>query len=116
MEMLQWEVVIVDEGHRLKNDQSRLAGALAALSTRARFLLTGTPLHNRLGELWALLHFLLPSVFSSVASFDAWFGDAFCGNSAVRPLDVLCAKQSRKPWNNCLSFNACKNLANLSSF
>jgi SNF2-related domain len=81
--LLQWEVVIVDEGHRLKNDQSRLAGALAALSTRARFLLTGTPLQNRLGELWALLNFLLPSVFSSAASFDAWFGDAFCGNAAV---------------------------------
>lgn len=74
----------MDEGHRLKNDQSRLAGALAALPTRARFLLTGTPLQNRLTELWALLHFLLPSVFSSAASFDAWFGDAFSGNTAVR--------------------------------
>lgn len=74
----------MDEGHRLKNEQSRLTAALATLRTRARFLLTGTPLQNRLGELWALLNFILPSVFSCSDSFDAWFGGAFGGSSSVR--------------------------------
>lgn len=81
---VQWEAVIVDEGHRLKNEQSRLTAALATLRTRARFLLTGTPLQNRLGELWALLNFILPSVFSCSDSFDAWFGGAFGGSASVR--------------------------------
>lgn len=35
---------------------------------------TGTPLQNKLGELWALLNFLMPDVFNSAADFDEWFG------------------------------------------
>jgi SNF2 family DNA or RNA helicase len=40
-------------------------------------LLTGTPLQNNLPELWALLNFLLPSIFNSVESFDQWFNRPF---------------------------------------
>jgi len=36
-------------------------------------LLTGTPLQNNLHELWSLLNFLLPEIFSSSADFDEWF-------------------------------------------
>lgn len=66
------------------------------LRTRARFLLTGTPLQNRLSELWALLNFILPSVFSCSDSFDSWFGGAFGGSSSVRPL-VLSAPLDLPP-------------------
>lgn len=38
------------------------------------FKLAGTPLQNKLGELWALLNFLMPDVFNSAADFDEWFG------------------------------------------
>ena len=40
-------------------------------------LLTGTPLQNSLPELWALLNFLLPTIFNSAESFDEWFNKPF---------------------------------------
>jgi hypothetical protein len=43
------------------------------LKTNYRLLITGTPLQNNLHELWALLNFLLPEVFSSADKFDEWF-------------------------------------------
>ncbi|CAM9417402.1 unnamed protein product, partial [Choristocarpus tenellus] len=60
-----WQAVIVDEGHRLKNDKSQLSQKLKQVTAICRVLLTGTPLQNNLRELWALLHFLMPDVFSA---------------------------------------------------
>lgn len=57
---VSWAVLIVDEAHRLKNDDSCLYQALMELNTHHRLLITGTPLQNSLKELWALLHFILP--------------------------------------------------------
>ena len=59
-----WNYAILDEGHKIKNDQSLIAKALQALSAEYRLILTGTPIHNNLVELWALLHWLYPEVFT----------------------------------------------------
>jgi SNF2 family DNA or RNA helicase len=73
-----WQYIIVDEGHRMKNAQSKFAQTLGtAYQSRHRILLTGTPLQNNLPELWALLNFLLPTIFSSVDTFDQWFNKPF---------------------------------------
>lgn len=53
--------MLVDEAHRLKNDDSLLYKALAEFHTNHRLLITGTPLQNSLKELWALLHFIMPT-------------------------------------------------------
>lgn len=53
-----WQGLIVDEGQRLKNDKNQLYGALSALKTPFKILLTGTPLQNNQRELFNLLHFL----------------------------------------------------------
>ena len=74
---VQWEVLVVDEGHRLKNAASRLAEALRGYSFQHRVLLTGTPIQNSLAELWALLNFVLPAVFDCADSFDEWFAAPF---------------------------------------
>ena len=76
----QWCHIIVDEGHRLKNRSSRLAELLTGrYKARHRLLLTGTPIQNNLTELWALLNFLLPTIFASSDSFAAWFNAPFAG-------------------------------------
>lgn len=69
----KWEYLIVDEAHKIKNEESQVSKKLRQLDTRNRLLLTGTPLQNNLHELWALLNFLLPEVFSSSDEFDEWF-------------------------------------------
>ena len=75
---IEWQYAIVDEGHRMKNAQSKFAVTLGTqYTTHNRILLTGTPLQNNLPELWALLNFLLPTIFSSVESFDQWFNRPF---------------------------------------
>jgi SNF2 family DNA or RNA helicase len=73
-----WQYIIVDEGHRMKNANSKFAQTLGtSYKSKNRILLTGTPLQNNLPELWALLNFLLPSIFSSVDTFDQWFNQPF---------------------------------------
>ena len=68
-----WEYIIVDEAHRIKNEESSLAQIIRVFNSRNRLLITGTPLQNNLHELWALLNFLLPDVFGDSEAFDQWF-------------------------------------------
>lgn len=82
LKKLVWQYAIVDEGHRMKNAQSKFAVTLSTIyTTKNRILLTGTPLQNNLPELWALLNFLLPAVFNSAESFDQWFNRPFASFS-----------------------------------
>ncbi|KAK0078517.1 hypothetical protein PV326_009307 [Microctonus aethiopoides] len=75
---LQWKYMIIDEGHRMKNHHCKLTQILNTHYLAAhRLLLTGTPLQNKLPELWALLNFLLPSIFKSCSTFEQWFNAPF---------------------------------------
>ncbi|KAF2101696.1 SWI/SNF chromatin remodeling complex component [Rhizodiscina lignyota] len=68
-----WKFIIIDEGHRIKNLNCRLIRELQSYQSANRLLITGTPLQNNLTELWSLLHFLMPSIFDKLESFESWF-------------------------------------------
>ncbi|KAK0641315.1 SNF2 family N-terminal domain-containing protein [Cercophora newfieldiana] len=70
---VNWEFIIIDEGHRMKNFDSKLFRELKGFTSASRFLITGTPLQNNLKELWSLLHFLLPTIFRDWEAFESWF-------------------------------------------
>eukprot|EP01119_Soliformovum_irregulare_P000784 TRINITY_DN10578_c0_g1_i3.p1 TRINITY_DN10578_c0_g1~~TRINITY_DN10578_c0_g1_i3.p1 ORF type:complete len:1288 (-),score=409.11 TRINITY_DN10578_c0_g1_i3:19-3882(-) len=74
---VEWDYIIIDEGHRIKNKNSKLSNILRKYMSRHRLLLTGTPLQNDLGELWSLLNFLLPTIFNSSDNFETWFNAPF---------------------------------------
>ncbi|BFF94261.1 chromodomain-helicase-DNA-binding protein 1 [Drosophila madeirensis] len=73
---LQWAALLVDEAHRLKNDDSLLYKSLKEFDTNHRLLITGTPLQNSLKELWALLHFIMPEKFDTWDNFELQHGNA----------------------------------------
>lgn len=73
LKKFDWEYVIIDEAHSIKNEMSLLALNVRILSRKHILLLTGTPLQNNLHELWSLLNCLLPDFFSSSTEFDEWF-------------------------------------------
>ncbi|PLB51855.1 putative RSC complex subunit [Aspergillus steynii IBT 23096] len=86
---VKWTHMIVDEGHRMKNTQSKLSSTLSQYYTsRYRLILTGTPLQNNLPELWALLNFVLPNIFKSVKSFDEWFNTPFANTGGQDRMEL----------------------------
>lgn len=86
---IKWVHMIVDEGHRMKNANSKLSHTLTQYyHTRYRLILTGTPLQNNLPELWALLNFVLPTIFKSVKSFDEWFNTPFANTGGQDKMEL----------------------------
>lgn len=86
---VKWVHMIIDEGHRMKNSNSKLSSTLTQYySSKYRLILTGTPLQNNLPELWALLNFVLPKIFNSVKSFDEWFNTPFANTGGQDKIDL----------------------------
>lgn len=74
---IRWSYAIIDEAQRLKNADSVLFKTLdEQYMLPRRLLLTGTPVQNNLSELWALLHFCMPLIFTNVEEFLDAFGPA----------------------------------------
>jgi SWI/SNF-related matrix-associated actin-dependent regulator of chromatin subfamily A member 5 len=73
LKAIKWEYLIFDEAHKLKNHESQISLKSRLIESKYRLLMTGTPLHNNLSELWALLNFLMPNMFKSSSDFDQWF-------------------------------------------
>lgn len=85
---LKWKYIVVDEGHRLKNMNCRLIQELKRFNSAQRLILTGTPLHNNLKELWSLLNFILPDIFDDLETFEKWSVHA-CAESEYADLYSL---------------------------
>nr|CCA22100.1 Putative SWI/SNF related putative [Albugo laibachii Nc14] len=73
LQKILWKYLLIDEAHRVKNEHSKLSRVVREFKVQHRLLITGTPLQNNLHELWALLNFLLPDIFTAAEDFDAWF-------------------------------------------
>jgi SNF2 family DNA or RNA helicase len=81
-----WEVVIADEAHRLKNPRSASAQLVRSLRARSLLLLTATPIENRLADLFQLVSLVRPGLLGSAAEFRSRHGG---GGDGVRNLASL---------------------------
>ncbi|XP_040271140.1 chromodomain-helicase-DNA-binding protein 3 isoform X2 [Bufo bufo] len=72
---IRWACLVVDEAHRLKNNQSKFFRVLNGYQIDYKLLLTGTPLQNNLEELFHLLNFLTPERFNNLEGFLEEFAD-----------------------------------------
>ena len=69
---LRWDLIVLDEAQAIKNPATRQAKAVKALKGRARLALTGTPVENRLGDLWSLFDFISPGLLGTSARFKSF--------------------------------------------
>jgi len=73
----RWQYMILDEAQALKSSGTIRWNTLLKLNCRNRLLLTGTPIQNTMQELWALLHFIMPTLFDSHEEFSEWFAKVY---------------------------------------
>jgi len=76
-----WDVVIIDEGHRAKDPSCVIGKAMRKLVARSRFILTGTPLQNKLSDLWALMDLVQPGLLGNHATFERNFSEQIAKGS-----------------------------------
>ena len=67
---VEWDTVVIDESQNIRNPDTELARAAYALSARFRVSLTGTPIENRLVDLWSQMHFLNPGFLGEISDFE----------------------------------------------
>ncbi|MCH8476148.1 MAG: DEAD/DEAH box helicase [Opitutales bacterium] len=68
-----WSFLVVDEAQNLKNPSTKRYQALKKFTAKRRIALSGTPMENHPGEIWALFHFLMPGFLGSKKDFDQNF-------------------------------------------
>ncbi|MGJ3239547.1 MAG: DEAD/DEAH box helicase [Anaerolineae bacterium] len=73
LEQIEWSDMVLDEAQNIKNASTKQAQAARAISAGFKLALTGTPVENRLTELWSILHFLNPGYLGSQAAFRSNF-------------------------------------------
>ncbi|XP_037892218.1 chromatin-remodeling ATPase INO80 [Glossina fuscipes] len=70
---INWQYMVLDEAQAIKSATSMRWKLLLGFNCRNRLLLSGTPIQNSMAELWALLHFIMPTLFDSHDEFNEWF-------------------------------------------
>ena len=87
---IAWEGVVMDEAHRMRNNNCKFMQFISKVKTEHKLLLTGTPLQNNTGELWPLLNFIEVKEAGTMARFKEAFGD-LRSNEQVEKLRALLA-------------------------
>ncbi len=69
---MSWDIVVLDEAQAIKNPGAQQTRAVKKLTARTRFALTGTPIENRIGDLWSLFDFTNPGLLGSAKEFSTY--------------------------------------------
>lgn len=85
---IEWDTLVLDETQVIKNPDSQIARAAHRLRGKFRVALSGTPIENRLDDLWSQFQFLNPGLLWSRAEFQERFGEAI-RNGNLRKLEKL---------------------------
>ncbi len=84
-----WRNVILDEAQAIKNPSAKQTRAVKSLNSRWRLVLTGTPVENRLGDLWSIFDFLNPGLLGSAKAFNSLCKSMTSGKQDYAPLRRL---------------------------
>lgn len=108
---IDWSILVVDEAHRLKSNQSKFFKVLATYNIAYKLLLTGTPLQNNLEELFHLLNFLNKNKFNDLTEFQSEFADVSKEEQVKRLHEMLGPHMLRR-----LKADVLKNMPSKSEF
>ncbi|CUA80809.1 DEAD/DEAH box helicase [Anoxybacillus suryakundensis] len=86
---IAWDVICLDEAQNIKNAQTKQARAIRKLKGRHKIALTGTPIENRLNELWSIFQFLNPGYLGSQTDFQRRFGTPIEKNGDAQATEKL---------------------------
>ncbi len=85
---LPWSLAVIDEAQAIKNADTQQARAVKALRAKGRLALTGTPVENRLGDLWSIFDFLQPGLLGSAKTFSR-YAKSLSEGASYGPLRAL---------------------------
>ena len=94
IQSIHWLAVILDEAQNIKNPEAKQTQAIRKIGAEFRIALTGTPVENRLSELWSIMHFLNPGYLGARKSFRENFSlpiERYHDEEAIRQLKQLTA-------------------------
>ncbi|XP_023015318.2 transcription termination factor lodestar [Leptinotarsa decemlineata] len=78
---VKWRRIVIDEAHQIRNHKSQTSEAVCRLSAKSRWALTGTPVHNKELDMYALLKFIRCTPFDDLAVWKRWVGDKSTGGT-----------------------------------
>lgn len=101
----KWHYVILDEGHTIRNPDSQVTLAAKCLRTPHRIILTGSPMQNKLQELWSLFDFVYPGKLGTLPMFMEYYGDAIIqgGFATASEAQVLAGYKCAKTLKEIIS-------------
>lgn len=85
---LPWSLAVIDEAQAIKNADTQQSRAVKSLRAKGRVALTGTPVENRLGDLWSIFDFLQPGLLGSAKSFTR-YSKSLSEGASYGPLRAL---------------------------
>ena len=86
LRMIRWHAVVLDEAQNIRNPDTRRAKTVKQLRRRVSFAVTGTPVENRLRDLWSIMDFVLPGYLGELSAFEARYSDNDADASSLEPL------------------------------
>ncbi len=84
-----WQLLVLDEAHTIKNPNTRTTKNVKQLKAQSRIALTGTPIENRLSDLWSLFDFLCPGLLGSATTFKKFTKSMESAEHSYAPLRKL---------------------------
>ncbi len=85
MLMVDWGIVVIDEAQNIKNPNAKRTHALKRLNRKVAIAVTGTPVENRLTDIWSILDFIIPGYLGSQPDFERRFCNDFDGGVLLEP-------------------------------
>jgi SNF2 family DNA or RNA helicase len=86
LNQLNWNIVVLDEAQAIKNPEAQRTLAVKRLPRRVSIAVTGTPLENRIEDLWSLADFAMPELLGNREAFLAQYGNALEGATRLAPI------------------------------